>query len=320
MNPLAGPLPGFGTAFLASILCGLALLPVLRALRAGQSIRSQGPQSHLAKAGTPTSGGIMFLFGTVVAVAIWQHGQVDAILVCAMMLAFGAIGAADDLIKIRHRASLGLRARDKLLLSSTAIVGFAWAAVRFGGLGTSVVIPGTGDEVALGAAFLPFVWVVVMGTTSAVNLSDGLDGLATGLGILAFAAFAAITLHTGPWSLTAVSMAIAGALAAFLVFNVHPARVFMGDSGALALGAALSAVAILSRTELYLVVVGGVFVLEALSVMVQVVSFRFFGRRVLRMSPLHHHFELVGMAETRVVGAFWLAGAVCAAAGVAGLR
>jgi phospho-N-acetylmuramoyl-pentapeptide-transferase len=320
LNPFAGPLPGLWTAFLASAACGIVLLPVLRALRLGQVVRQQGPQSHLAKAGTPTSGGLMFLFGTAVAVAIWQRGQPDALLVAAMMVAFGAIGAADDLLKHRRQTSLGLRARDKLLLSTAAIVGFAWAAVRFAGLGTTVVVPGTGDEIALGAAFLPFVWLVVMGTTSGVNLSDGVDGLATGLGILAFGAFAAVTLHTGPWSLTAVSVAIAGALAAFLVFNVHPARVFMGDSGALAIGAALSAVAILSRTELYLVLVGGVFVIEALSVIAQVISFRVFGRRILRMSPLHHHFELAGWTETRIVAAFWVAGAVFAVVGVVGLR
>ncbi len=320
MNPLAGPVPGLWTAFVASALGGLALLPLLRALKVGQIVRAQGPQSHMAKAGTPTSGGLMFLFGTAVAVAVWQHGQPDAVLVVGMMLAFGAIGAADDFMKIRSRSSLGLRARDKLLLSSAVIVAFAWAALRLAGLGTTVVVPGTGGELALGAAFLPFVWLVVLGTTSSVNLSDGVDGLATGLGILAFGAFAAITLHTGPWSLTAVCMAVAGALAAFLIFNVHPARVFMGDSGSLAIGAGLSAVAILSRTELYLVVVGGVFVLEALSDIVQVISFRVFGRRVLRMAPLHHHFELGGMAETRVVGMFWLAGAVFAALGVVGLR
>lgn len=320
MNPFAGPVPGLWTAFVASAVAGVALVPLLRAFKAGQSVRVHGPQSHLAKTGTPTAGGLMFLFGTAVAVAIWQRGQVEAVLVAGMMLAFGLIGAADDLTKIRRRSSLGLRARDKLLLSSAAIVAFTWATVRYAGLGTTILVPGTGGEIALGAAFLPFVWLVVMGTTSAVNLSDGLDGLAAGLGILALAAFAAITLHTGPWSLTAVCMAVAGALAAFLLFNVHPARVFMGDSGALAIGGALSAVAVLSRTELYLVLVGGVFVLEALSVIAQVLSFRLWGRRILRMSPLHHHFELAGVNETRVVGAFWLAGAVCAAVGVAGLR
>ncbi len=320
MNPLAGPFPGLWTAFLVSALAGVVLLPVLRALKAGQSVRSHGPQSHLAKAGTPTSGGIMFLIGTAAAVGLWQRGQVEAVLVVGMMVAFGAIGAADDILKIRRRASLGLRGRDKLLLSSAVIVAFAWAAWHVAGVGTSIVVPGTGGEIALGVAFLPFVWLVVFGTTSAVNLADGLDGLLAGLGILAFGAFAAITLHTGPWALTAVSVAVAGALAAFLLFNVHPARVFMGDSGALAIGAGLSAVAILSRTELYLLVVGGVFVLEALSDIVQIVSFRLFGRRVLRMAPLHHHFELGGWKETRVVGAFWLAGAVFAAIGVAGLR
>lgn len=320
MNPLAGPVPGLWTAFVASALAGVAVVPLLRAFKAGQTVRSQGPQSHLAKAGTPIGGGIMFLFGTAVAVALWQHAQVDAVLVAGMMLAFGLIGAADDLIKIRRRSSLGLRARDKLLLSSAVIVAFAWASVRFAGLGTTILVPGTGGEIALGVAFLPFLWLVVIAATSAVNLADGLDGLAAGLGVLAFAGFAFLTLHTGPWSLTAVCMAVAGGLCAFLMFNVHPARVFMGDSGALAIGAALSAVAVLSRTELYLVIIGGVFVLEALSDIVQVISFRLFGRRVLRMAPLHHHFELSGMPETRVVFMFWAVGALLAAVGVAALR
>lgn len=320
MTALPTPVPGLATAFAASLAAGAVLLPVLRSLGVGQSVRAQGPERHLAKAGTPTAGGTMFLVGTALAVALWQRGQVDALLVAGMMLAFGALGAADDLLKVRRRASLGLRARDKLLVTSALVVAFAWAAERWAGLGTALLVPGTGGEVDLGTAFLPFVWLVVLGTTSAVNLTDGLDGLAAGLSVLAFAAFAAITLHTGPWSLTAVSLTVAGALAAFLVYNLYPARVFMGDSGALAIGAGLSAVAVLSRTELYLVPVGGVFVLEALSVIAQVAAFRLFGRRILRMSPLHHHFELAGMPEQRVVGAFWLAGAVCAAVGVAGLR
>lgn len=320
MNPLETPVPGLLAAFLVTLAAGLVLVPLLRAFKAGQSVRAQGPQSHLAKAGTPTAGGIMFLFGTAVAVVVFQRGQPEALLVAGWMLAFGALGAVDDLLKVRRRSSLGLRARDKVLVSTLLIVAFAWAAVRIGGVGTSVLIPGTGNELALGVAFLPFLWLVVMGTTSAVNLSDGLDGLATGLSLCALAAFAAITLHTGPWSLTAVSLTVAGSLAAFLVFNLHPARVFMGDAGALGIGAALSAVAILSRTELYLVLVGGVFVAEVLSDIVQVISFRLFGRRVLRMAPLHHHFELGGMAETRVVGAFWLVGAICAVVGVASLR
>ena len=320
MNPLAGPVPGLWTAFLASALAGLVVVPLLRSLKVGQTVRSHGPQSHLAKAGTPTSGGIMFVFGVSVAVVLWQHGQPDALLVAGMMVAFGLIGATDDFMKIRRRGSLGLRARDKLLLSSAVIVAFAWAALRLGVLGTTMLVPGTGGEIALGVAFLPFIWLVVFGTTSAVNLADGADGLLGGLGVLAFVGFAFVTLRTGPWSLTAVSMAMAGGLCAFLLFNVHPARVFMGDSGSLAIGAALSAVAILSRTELYLLIIGGVFVLEALSDVVQIVSFRVFGRRVLRMAPLHHHFEVGGMPETRVVFMFWAVGALLAAIGVAALR
>lgn len=312
-------MPGLATAFALTAVLGLVGVPTLARL-GGQHVREQGPASHQKKAGTPTSGGILFLVSTAAAVLAWQTHSTAALLVLGLTIAFGLVGGADDLLKMRRRASLGLRGRDKLLLTTAIVVAFVWAAQRYAGLDTRVIVPVTGAEPALGLLFLPFVWVVVLGTTSAVNLADGADGLATGLAIAALGAFAAITLHTGPWSLTAFCLTLAGALVAFLLYNLHPARVFMGDSGALAIGAALAGVAILSRTELFLIPVGGVFVAEALSVIAQVASFRLTGRRILRMSPLHHHFELSGVPEGRVVGAFWLVGALCAVIGVVGLR
>lgn len=314
------PFPGLPTAFAATALAGGFVVPLLRRLKVGQQIREQGPQTHLAKAGTPTSGGMMFLFGLALAILIFQRDRVDALLVLGLTWAFGALGAADDWAKVLRHASLGLRARDKLLWGTAIIVAFGLAAQHFAGLGDTVLIPGRGDAISLGIGLLPFLWLVVMGTTNAVNLADGLDGLAAGLGVVAFVAFAIITLHTGPVSLTGFSLAMAGALAAFLIYNVHPARVFMGDSGSLALGAALAGIAILSRTELYLVIVGGVFVLEALSVMAQVLSFKLWHRRILRMSPLHHHFELGGMAQTRVVTLFWVVGLAFASLALVGVR
>lgn len=314
------PFPGLPTAFLTALLAGMLLVPALRRLKAGQQVRAQGPQAHLAKAGTPTSGGIVFLAGFGIAVLVWQHARIDAILVLGLTWAFGFLGAADDWIKVRHGSSLGLRARDKLLWGTAIVVAFGLAAQHLAQLGDTILIPGRGDAIRLGIWLLPFLWLVIMGTTNAVNLADGLDGLATGLGIVAFVAFTVITLHTGPLSLTGVSLAMAGALGAFLIYNVHPARAFMGDSGSLAIGAALSGVAILSRTELYLVVVGGVFVVEALSVIAQVLSFKVWHRRIFRMSPLHHHFELGGMPETRVVTLFWMAGVAFAGLALVGVR
>ncbi len=316
----AVPFPGLPTAFLVTALAGLFAVPTLRRLRAGQQVREQGPQAHRTKAGTPTSGGIIFLIGLAAAVLIFQNDRVDALLVLGLTWAFGALGAVDDLMKVRRRSSLGLRARDKLLWGTAIVVAFGLCAQRFAGLTDTILIPGRGDSIRLGVWLLPFLWLVVLGTTNAVNLADGLDGLATGLGMTALAAFAVITLHTGPLPLASVSLSMAGALAAFLIYNLHPARVFMGDSGSFAIGAALAGIAILSRTELYLLVVGGVFVLEALSVIAQVISFKVWHRRILRMSPLHHHFELSGMPETRVVSLFWVLGLACAALALVGVR
>jgi len=320
MNGLSVPFPGLPTAFGATVLVGLFLVPLLRRLKAGQQIREQGPAAHRSKAGTPTSGGLMFLVGLLAAVLVWQRSEADALLALGLTWAFGLLGAADDWIKVVRHSSLGLRARDKLLGGTVVVVAFALAAQRMGVLGDSVLLPGSGNALRLGPWLLPFLWVVVLGTTNAVNLTDGLDGLAAGLGVIAFGAFTAILLHTGPLSLVGFSLAMAGALAGFLVYNVHPARVFMGDSGSLAIGAALAAVAVLSRTELYLVIVGGVFVVETLSVIAQVISFQVWHRRLFRMSPLHHHFELSGMRETRVVALFWVLGVACAGLAVAGVR
>jgi phospho-N-acetylmuramoyl-pentapeptide-transferase len=314
------PFPELAVAFCAAALVGYPAVVLLRRLKAGQVVRAQGPESHARKAGTPTLGGVIFLTGALVGTLLFDRRQAGGWVVLAVAFAFGALGAADDLLKIRRGRSLGLRGRDKLVASTLIALALAAIASAAGAPGGAVLIPGSGRVWQAGILFVPLVWLTVFGTTSAVNETDGLDGLAGGLAVVAFAAMAQVTLRTGPLSLPPVCLAFAGGLLGFLVFNLPPARVFMGDTGALAVGGALAAVAVLSGTELFLLPIGGVFVLETLSVIVQVASFRLTGRRILRMSPLHHHFELLGWREFTVTVTFWAAGAALAALGAAAVR
>jgi phospho-N-acetylmuramoyl-pentapeptide-transferase len=320
--PLWGgvPFPSIPLAFLLTLALGVATVPLLRRLSLGQVVRSQGPARHLAKAGTPTGGGVTFLVGTTVATLLTVGWDVRVVLALGLMWAFGLLGAADDLLKVWRRGSVGLRARDKLLLGTLAVVAFAWAVTRWANPGDGVPWPATGREWTLGPWILPFWWLVIFGSANAVNLTDGLDGLAAGLGVMASAVLAGASLAAGQPRLAAMCLGLGASLLAFLVFNWHPARVFMGDVGSLGLGAALAAVAVLTRAEWIWLVAGGVFVAETLSVMLQVASFRLTGRRIFRMSPLHHHLELGGRSEVRVVATLWAWGAVCAAAGLWALR
>ena len=292
------------------LLLGPVVIPELNKLHCGQNIRGEGPQSHQKKSGTPTMGGLMILAGITLGTIAGAGTNPAALLALFVVLGHGAIGFLDDYIKVVKKRNLGLRAREKLAGQLIMAAAVTFIGNRWMGISTELWLPFTTATVDLGVFYYILVFFVLVGTTNAVNLTDGLDGLATGTVAVAAVTYAIVCVSLGKAALAAFCAATAAAAVTFLRFNAHPARVFMGDTGSLALGGALAAAAILTKTELLLIVIGGVFVVEALSVIIQVISFQTTGRRVFRMSPLHHHFELGGWAETKVVRVFWLAGAV----------
>lgn len=315
----------FLVSLIVVLLSGPLLIPLLRRLKFGQSVRDDGPSRHLQKSGTPTMGGVMFLAGITVA-GLWFAGNSpEGLFVLGMTLAFGLIGFLDDFIKVALKRPLGLRAREKLAGQILFSLVAAALCVSVLGRGTDLVIPYTGFlqpggltwELG-GLGFFVFAVLVITGTANAVNLTDGLDGLAAGVTALIAAAYLPVAWMLDKTGVAAVLAAVCGGCLGFLFYNRHPARVFMGDTGSLALGSALGTAALVTRSELFLFLMGGVFVLETLSVILQVASFQLFGRRILKMSPLHHHFELCNWSENRVVISFWAATVVFAALGLAG--
>lgn len=318
MNPGWNALSAFLISLALSLLAGPLFLPLLRRWKWGQSVRSDGPAAHLQKAGTPTMGGLTFIAATVAAALL--TGPPTPFLVSALLVfaGFGAVGFLDDYIKVVLRRPLGLKARYKLLGQAGLGLWLAWQVAD--GLGTRADIPFLGTSVDLGVSYIPFALVAVLGSSNAANLTDGLDGLLAGVTVIAAGVYALISLAAGRPELAAFSAALAGGCLGFLRYNRHPALVFMGDTGSLAIGGALAALALLTKTELLLPVIGGLLVLEALSVILQVAAFRLLGRRVLRMSPLHHHFELGGWSETQVVRRFWALAAFFAVVGWLGFN
>ena len=306
-------------AFLV-LLTGPFVIPELHKLKFGQSIREEGPKSHQAKSGTPTMGGIMIIGAVTLATLFAAPLTLEVLLALFVMLGHFALGFLDDYIKVVKKRNLGLKARQKLLGQIVIAVVVAFFARQGLGIDTTVWLPVLQTELDIGVLYYPLVLFVLVGTSNAVNLTDGLDGLAAGTVAVAAVAYIFAALAFSSPGLAAFAAAVAGASCAFLRFNHHPARVFMGDTGSLALGGAIAALGILTHTELLLVVIGAVFVIEALSVIIQVISFKTTGKRVFLMSPIHHHFELKGWKEERVVHVFWLAGAFCAVLGVSLLR
>lgn len=302
-----------GTAGFA-VLLGPVLIPLLRILKFGQTVRSDGPQTHLRKTGTPTMGGLLFII-PITLVSYYLAGESrEVILALVALVGYGLVGFADDFIKVALHRSLGLKARHKLSGEIALGLALSMLAMMLTPRGTAVSL--FSYSIDLGWFYPFFGLLVLVATTNTVNLTDGLDGLAAGTMLLASLGYAIICRLAGHDGLVVFALAVAGGCLGFLVYNRYPAKVFMGDTGSLALGGALGMLAILTGTELLLFVIGGIFVAEALSVIIQVLSFRLTGRRVFRMSPLHHHFELCGWHETRVVAMFWLAGAGLAAAAV----
>ncbi len=297
-----------GISILISIAMGPFMIPFLTRLKVGQNIREDGPQGHLKKAGTPTMGGIILITAVMAASFIMAGASVEVLVAVLVMLAFGGIGFWDDYIKVVLKRSLGLRAREKVGLQLLVGILFALFLIFYLDRGTTIVIPFSGNVIDLGYLYIPFLVFVLLSASNAVNLTDGLDGLASGVTFLVAIAFSIVSLMSAHYNLTIFCGAVAGACLGFLVFNRYPARVFMGDTGSMALGGAVAAVAAITRSEIALVIIGGVYVIETLSVILQIISYQTTGKRIFLMAPLHHHYELKGWPEKKVVRVFWMAG------------
>ena len=313
----------FVVTFIITVVLGKIAIPMLRSLHAQQSIREEGPESHQAKAGTPTMGGAFMMIALVLGVAIFAPWNVGTGMLLFLTLGHCLLGFFDDFVKAVKKRNLGLTAKQKLLGQFILAAIFCYCITEIMVIPTTLWIPVADIHLQLGWAYYVLAFLIIVGATNAVNLTDGLDGLASGTSAVAAIAFSVIGLMDASTtnSIGAESVAYFGAIVAavclgFLVYNVNPAKVFMGDTGSLALGGAFAAMAILTKTELLLVVIGGIFVMEALSVIIQVISFKTRGVRVFKMSPIHHHFELSGWAEQTVVNRFWFGGAVLAVIGV----
>lgn len=305
-----------GISFLLAVLLGPLAIPLLRRLGIGQQVRSDGPQTHLKKTGTPTMGGIIILLAATVAFLRYAEYTAEFWVLLVATLGFGLVGFLDDYIKVALKRSLGLTARQKLfgqLLFGAVICVILYA----NGHDTSIAVPGTDLRFDLHLFYYPFIILMFMAVGNAVNFTDGVDGLLSGTSAIAFAAFAIVALRAAEPESAILSAAMVGAVLGFLVYNAHPAKVFMGDAGSLGIGGAIAAVAIVTKTELLFIVIGGIFVIEILSVVLQVASFKLRGKRIFRMSPIHHHFEVGGWSEWKVVTMFWAAGFLFAAAGLA---
>ncbi|CAC9924582.1 phospho-N-acetylmuramoyl-pentapeptide-transferase [Aedoeadaptatus nemausensis] len=294
----------FGLGLIFSLIGGHYFIPMLRRLHAGQEIREDGPQSHLVKAGTPTIGGIIFLTSAILATLVIKNLTYEAMVLFISTLGFGLVGFVDDYLKVVHKRNLGFTARQKLL-AQILIAVLLYVLIRTSdGLSTAMLVPGRGTTWEMGIMFIPFIIFVVVGTVNSVNLTDGLDGLSSSVTIIVMLFFSLVSYKMGRTSITLFCLVMAGALLGFLFYNKYPAKVFMGDTGSLALGGAVVAVAILLNLPLLLPICCGIYFIETLSVIIQVVSFKTRGKRVFLMSPIHHHFEHKGMNEVQIVGLF----------------
>ncbi len=303
-------------AMLITIFLGPKFIQFLRIKEFGQQIREDGPQEHHAKAGTPTMGGLILFLGIAVPYLVLSQRDTQSMAVLGVALGAAALGFADDWIKISKRRSLGLGARYKLLVQIGLAVGLWYVATEVVGLDPVLRSRVFDAEFDVGpVVYLIFVFLVIAGASNAVNLTDGLDGLAAGSCAIVLLAYTAITITSGQEGLALLSACLVGACIGFLWFNAFPASIFMGDTGSLGLGAAIGALAVMTQTELLLLVLGGIFVIEALSVAIQVFSFKMFRRRVLLMAPVHHHFEMLAWSETKIMLRFWIIAAVCAGIG-----
>lgn len=302
-------------SFIVSVILGPIIIPLLRRFKFGQSIREEGPKSHMKKAGTPTMGGVIFLFSIIVTTVIMSLVKgaftSQTIILVLVLIGFGVVGFLDDGLKIIFKRNLGLTSLQKLIAQIVISIA-AYFLLKMGTFHNTVQIPFTDFAIHLGLAYVLFLVFWLVGFSNAVNLTDGLDGLVSGTASIAFAAYGVLALLNDQLDVAIFAFAVVGALLGFLIFNANPAKVFMGDTGSLALGGALAMLSILVGQELLLLLIGIIFVLETLSVMMQVTSFKLTGKRIFKMSPLHHHFELSGWSEWRIVLTFWLTALVAA--------
>ena len=334
-NPAYPTYQAFLALGIAALIAG-ALMPLwIRLLKVegiGQQVRADGPKRHLVKQGTPTMGGVIILLAVVLTCLLLAKPTFEICLALGAALATGALGLFDDVTKVVQGRSLGLTPHAKMIGLTLIVVVFFVLAVNFCDVSPSISFPGgfsidlgiwsttfavAGTELTIPWLYLVFVFLMLAGMSNAVNLTDGLDGLAGGTVMMAMLVMAAICFLRGDANLAIFCAACAGGCIGFLWFNAYPASIFMGDTGSLALGAGLAAVGILTNTEVVSLVVGALFIVETLSVMIQVVSFKATGKRVFLMAPLHHHFEKKGWAETKVVIRFWIISAACGAIGLA---
>jgi phospho-N-acetylmuramoyl-pentapeptide-transferase len=315
-------------AMVIAVVIGPTFIDWLRRRSVGQQIRAEGPAGHHVKQGTPTMGGLLILFAALAPFLVLSVYTLPGLTVMGTTLGCGLIGFADDYLKVRRRRSLGLPGRWKMLLLLAVTVGVAVAINHIKGVDTEIYVPIVDWHVNLSYAFYPFLFLVIAGTVNGVNLTDGLDGLAAGTSIIALLTFLSIAviswIRSSPvpshrsdsyLDLAIFGAALIGGVIGFLWFNAFPAEVFMGDTGAMALGGALASFAILTKTEVLLAFIGGIFAVEALSVIVQVISFKRTGRRVFLMAPIHHHFEMKAWSETKIMVRFWIVCAIFCAIG-----
>ncbi|OWZ84128.1 phospho-N-acetylmuramoyl-pentapeptide-transferase [Natranaerobius trueperi] len=302
-------------SFLISLILSPVFIPILRRFKFGQQIRGEGPQSHLEKSGTPTMGGLIFLISSLTTLIIFRVLETDVLILLFVTLATGIIGFLDDFLKIAKKRSLGLRAKQKIIGQLIVVAIFGWY-LFVTNHSTELIIPFTDFQFDLGMGYYFFLIFIILGTSNAVNMTDGLDGLATGVVVICFTAYVILAHMSEMTGVALFGSSLIGACAGFLIFNLHPAKIFMGDVGSLALGSALASMAILTKAELALIIIGFVLVIETLSVILQVIVFQTWGKRIFLMSPLHHHFELKGWSEWKVVIVFWLLALFTAALGV----
>ena len=307
---------GGSASLLICMFLGPRFIEYLRLKEFGQHIREEGPAGHHGKAGTPTMGGLAVVLAVCVPFLILSEYRAASIAVLGTGLAMAALGFADDVIKLRRRRSLGVSGRTKLVVQAGTALALWVLVTQYVELEDTLDLRVVDAQVELGVAYPVLIFLVLAGATNGVNLTDGLDGLAAGCAAIVFLAFTAMTFITqGQEDLALLSACLVGACVGFLWFNSFPASVFMGDTGALALGGFIAALAVMTKTELLLIVIGGIFVIEALSVAIQVFSFQRFRKRVFLMAPIHHHFELMAWSETKIILRFWIVAAICAAIG-----
>lgn len=292
-------------SFLVAIILGWLLIPVLHRLKFGQYIREDGPASHKKKAGTPTMGGLIFILSSIITIfGFMKHINNETYIALLALIAFGAIGLLDDCLKIFRKQNEGLSAKQKMALLIVVSAVFAYLGYSNTSIGSSIIVPFYRRVFDLGIFYIPFIIFFYISITNAVNITDGLDGLCTSVTLMVMTFFVLVSFTLGYYSISVFCGVLAGALLGFLRYNAFPARIIMGDTGALALGGAIGVVCMMLKLPLIIIIVGGVFVLEILSDVIQIASFKLTGKRVFKMAPFHHSLELSGWHETKIVTVF----------------